>query len=333
MNNSGFAISIPHFYCHVRTEYLYNLESHKGEIIPCLVFGADTVLGRAIGFDILTDFGGMFARLPVSALVHKTEAPDIPLDFLQLWGNFSYHFEAVEYSAIRGINCEVILKDKKWYPGRYMFTFSWYGAPYAEDAGEGGFKRAHMIELENGCYTLQPNNRMKFHEGSFITKPWPENPDFKTNSRNWWCEDGSKWVSEDSDKYFYDIKQKAIIEDLQKTEEMTSKNTIFPINIVCPNCNKSKYLEEFTGSGYGRDNEGWLCTNCNLVFGFNALGRYRYRNQVQEKEQIEKCKFVPSTEDCSGASLGRNIYYYTHPFCFRCGKCAMSGCTNFESHD
>ena len=208
IQNSGFAVDIPHFYCYVKSEYLYNMESHKGEVTPCLVFGADSVFGRALGFDILTDFGGMFARLPISALVHKPEAPDLPLDHLQLWNNFSYHVEAHEYSTIRGLNCEVILKDRNWYRGRYCFTFSWYGNPYAEDPGEGGFKRAHLVALENGCYTLQPNNRMKWFEGSFVTKPFPEKADFKTNSHVWDCEDGHKWVSEDTDKYFYDIKEK-----------------------------------------------------------------------------------------------------------------------------
>lgn len=208
MHNSGFTINIPQFYCYVRAEYLYNLESHKGETISCFVFGADSIFGRATCFDIFTDCGAMFARLPISALVHKREAPDIPLDYLQLWSNFSYTFEAHEYIGIRGIDCEVILKDKKWYPGSYMFTFSWFGSSFAEDAGEGGFKRGHMIKLDNGCYCIMPNNRIKFHEASFVTKPWPDNPDFKTNCHNWLVEDGKKWVTEDSDKYFYDVKEK-----------------------------------------------------------------------------------------------------------------------------
>ncbi len=208
LNSSGFTIDIPPFYCYVRAEYLYNLESHKGETVPCFVFGADSIFGRAVGFDILTDSGAMFARLPISALVHKTDAPGIPLDHLQLWDNFSYTFEANEFVGIRGINCEVLLKDKVWYSGSYMFTFSWFGSTFAEDSGEGGFKRAVMVKLDNGCYALQPYNRMRFHEASFVTKPWPKNPDYKTNSYNWVVEDGKKWATEDSDKYFYGMEDK-----------------------------------------------------------------------------------------------------------------------------
>lgn len=191
----------------MKAEYAYNMEEHHGEFINVLVFGADTVFGRAVGFDVVSDRGVQFARLPISALVHKENAPDIPLDDLQLWNNFSYSFESHEYIAIRGLRCEAILKDRTWYPGDYMFTFSWMGNNYAEDPGEGGFKRAHMIKLDNGCYTLQPNNRIKWHEPSFITKPFPDKPDYKTNGQVWSCERGDKWRTEDSDKYFYDIKE------------------------------------------------------------------------------------------------------------------------------
>lgn len=205
IKTSNFTIDIPHFYCHVKAEYLYNLESHYGEFIPCLVFGADSIYGRAIGFDIVTDFGGMFARLPISALVHKIDAPEIPLDWLQLWNNFSYNFEAHEYSAIRGADCEVILQDNNWYPGIYKFTFSWYGNNYAEDPGEGGFKRAHLIQLDNGTYCLTPNNRVKWYEQSFITKEFPKNPDFKTNEHIWTVEN---YKTEDSDLYYYNVRER-----------------------------------------------------------------------------------------------------------------------------
>lgn len=204
----SFATNIPPFYAYVHSEYLYNLESHKGEIIPCFVFAADSVFGRAVGFDIITDCGAMFARLPISAIIHKTDAPDIPLDYLQLWNNLSYSFESIEYLNIRGMNCEVILKDRNWYPGSYMFTFNWMGNTFSDDAGDTGFKRAHLIKLDNGCFALQPNNRIRWSDMAFITKPFPKYPDFKTNENNWETEQTGQWVTEDSGRYFYDINKK-----------------------------------------------------------------------------------------------------------------------------
>jgi hypothetical protein len=200
----AFAISIPHFYALVRAEYLYNLESHQGQFHPCLVFGVDSIEGHAVGFDILTDFGGQFARLPISALVHKAAAPYMPLSTLELWNNFSYDVEAHEYAALRQLRVKVWLGTKrKPTMGEYMFTLSWKGSPYAEQSGEGGFKRGHVIKLDNGCYAIQPNNRLQWFEPSFVTKKMPERPDFKTNSHVWNAENRVVQSTEDSDRYFY----------------------------------------------------------------------------------------------------------------------------------
>lgn len=201
----AFQENIPHFYCLMRAEYAYNLEYHHREFFSVLVFAVDSIEGRAVGFDVLTDFGAMFARLPISALVHKEEAPNLPLDYLELWNSFSYSVEAIEYKSLRHLKCETILKDREWYPGEYMFTLSWFGSSYAEDPGEGGFKRGHILKLDNGCFAIQPNNRIKWFEPSFITKSFPENPDFLTNNQIWNCENRSKWATSDDDRYFYDI--------------------------------------------------------------------------------------------------------------------------------
>jgi hypothetical protein len=199
----GFHADIPHFTALLRAEYLYNLESHHGEFVPCLVFAVDSVAGHAIGWDVLTDFGGMFARLPISSFVHQKDAPNLPLDWLELWNNFSYQVEAHEYEAIRNVRCSVLLKNREWYLGTYMFTLSWFGSAYAEYPGDGGFKRAHIIRLDNGCFAAQPNNRIKWHEPSFCVEAFPEIPDFKTNEHVWVCEVGDKWTTEDNDLYFY----------------------------------------------------------------------------------------------------------------------------------
>lgn len=203
----AFHSDIPHFYCMMKAEYAYDLKSHHDEFFTVLVFGVDSVAGHAVGFDVLTDFGAMFARIPISALVHKQDAPNFQLDYLELWNAFSYSVEAHEYFALRHLRCATILKDKKWYSAEYMFTLSWFGNNYAEDPGEGGFKRGHVLKLDNGCFSIQPNNRIKWFEPSFITKPFPDKPDYKTNSHIWNCEIGDKWATGDDDTFFYDVRE------------------------------------------------------------------------------------------------------------------------------
>lgn len=205
----SFQADIPHFFCWMRAEYAYDMKSHVGEYFSVMVFGVDSVAGHAVGFDVVTDFGAMFARLPISALVHKKDAPELPLDWLELWNCFSYSVEAHESNALHHSRCAVLMKNKKWSYGEYMFTLSWFGNNWAEDPGEGGFKRGQVIKLDDGNYCIQPNNRIKWFDPSFITKKFPEKPDFLTNSHIWNCE-GGNWVTSDDEKFFYDIEQKQV---------------------------------------------------------------------------------------------------------------------------
>lgn len=200
----SFMCDVPPFYCYVRNRYLYDLESGHDDVTRCLVFAVDSVEGHAIGFDIMTDWGGQFARLPISALCHIETATEQPLYELELWNNFSYSVEALEYGALRNLTVEVRV-GRIWSPGTYMFTLSWFGSQYAEQPGDGGFKRAHIIQLANGNYAAQPNNRIKWYEPSFITKPFPEHPDVKTNSHVWNAERRpAPWATEDTDRWQYD---------------------------------------------------------------------------------------------------------------------------------
>lgn len=188
----------------MRAEYAYDLKSHHGEFLNVMIFAVDSVAGRCIGFDCLADNGAMFARLPISAFVHRQDAPDLPLELLQLWSCFSYSIEEHEFGALRHARCDVLLKDRKWYTGNYMTTFSWTGSAYAEQAGDGGFKRGHLIQLQNGCYCIQPGNRIRWYDPSHVTKQFPERPDYLTNNHNWFCEQTSKWATEDSERQFYE---------------------------------------------------------------------------------------------------------------------------------
>lgn len=197
-----FSISVPIFKCLVRNQYLFNLEEKHGEYTPVVVFGLTSLPGRAVGFHIMTDGGAQIARIPVSALIHKEDAPNLPLDWLELWDCFSYQVQAVTYNYLDEMKCKVLLKDRNWYEGQYKFTIDWVGGDYAEEASE--YKCGHVIALDNGCFAIQPNNRIYWiGDPSFIVNPLQEFPGYKVNSHNWKCENEGKWFTENSDKFFY----------------------------------------------------------------------------------------------------------------------------------
>lgn len=150
--------------------------------------------------------GALIYRLPLSAFVHSVTAPDLPLDYLQLWDCFSAHMTCIEYSFLRGMRVDVLMKDRTVEEGTYLYTLDWYGNSLADNPGEGGHKCAHLIQLKNGCYAAQPNNRLRWYEPSFITAPFPQRPDYETNNTVFSCENkGPKWVTENTDRMFYDL--------------------------------------------------------------------------------------------------------------------------------
>jgi hypothetical protein len=64
-------------------------------------------------------------------------------------------------------------------------------------------KSHHILLLDNGQIALQPNNRVKWSEPSFVTKDFPEKPDYQVN-KEWFNAEGfEKWRTEDSENYMY----------------------------------------------------------------------------------------------------------------------------------
>jgi hypothetical protein len=206
--------NIPPIYCQIRKEYLYDLKEHHGESEDCVVFGIASITGKALLFHIMLPNGAVFYRLPISAFfkkhISRSEVPDMSVDSLQLWNCFSYYPSVHCFDWLSCISGKFLGKDKKFYKGQYLFTVDWahpesniLNTEHSEIPQE--HKCAHIIELENGNYAAQPNNRIIWHVNSYTTKNnWP---DYKVQNTVWNVEDGD-WVTEDSDKMFYDLEKK-----------------------------------------------------------------------------------------------------------------------------
>ena len=197
----------PEFECWIRKEFLYDQKKGEGEFVRCVVFGISSIPGRAIGFHCLTEVGATIWRVPIHALVHRIDAPKASLENLELWDCFSEHVSVAEFDFLSEQKVQVWLRDGNAYPGEYMFTLDWWGSSSADGVGDIGHKCAHIIELENGCYAAQPNNRILWSEQAFISEPFKERPDYLTNTHIWKCENGMKWQTENSDKMFYGVSQ------------------------------------------------------------------------------------------------------------------------------
>lgn len=200
-------VNIPHFYCYMRKEHMYQHQSHIGEYVKVTVFGVRSVPDRALLFHVLTDDGIVRSNVPVHMLCHTESAPNVPLDHLQLWDCFSVNCASIVYDYLKNSRAKVVFKDRTEHWGDYMMTFDWYDNPYSDEPTQ--YKCLHMIKLDNGCYTLQPNNRIFWKHMSFVTKPFPKNPDYKVDNQMFRCEGTSdRWIIDgDDDDYYYDLKK------------------------------------------------------------------------------------------------------------------------------
>ena len=205
----------PPGYCFLRKEFLYNLESHHGELMPVCIFGVAAIQNRAIGFHCYTDEGAMIWRLPIHAFCWKQDAPPAKLEILECWDALSYDLSAVAFEQLKGMRCQTFLKDGSKVDAEYVFTIDFCKSQASESGGDGGHKCAHLLRLDNGNFALQPNNRIFWRDAAFITKPFKDRPDYITSDKIWSCETDAKWVTEDSPKLYYRYEMKPVIPPLK----------------------------------------------------------------------------------------------------------------------
>jgi hypothetical protein len=206
--------SIPPIYCQIRREYLYDLKLNKGETEDCVVFGLTSIPGRAVLFHTLLTNGAIFWRLPISAFIQKgfecSGVPNQNLVDLELWNSFSYYPSVNTFDFLIGQKCKYLGVDKKFYAGEYLFTIDWaHPEPNILDTEHSEIpqehKCGHVLALDNGNYAIQPNNRILWNVPSFTTAT--HIPDYKVQT-SYWNVENKDFISEDSDKMFYEINKK-----------------------------------------------------------------------------------------------------------------------------
>ena len=204
--------NIPPLKVLVKKEYLYDFEKGHGELVEGLWVTVKSIQGRALYFETyLPEYAALYDKLPISAFVHKKTDLNLDLEELELWDAFSYHITVIEKTSLAGVRCKYLAPSKKWYYGTYLFTIDSCHADnntlnvnYAEVPEE--HKSFNILELENGHYAAQPNNRVLFYDKS-LTPSKTLQPDFKVSTKYFCVEDQSKWTAGDDTDYFYDLKE------------------------------------------------------------------------------------------------------------------------------
>ena len=199
--------SLPLQSVYVRKEFLYDHERGHGEFTPGIWVSVKSVEAKALYFEtLLTDYGALYDKLPISAFVWKTDHGDLlPLDVLQLWDCFDYDITVIQKPLLS--RCEFFGKDKRMHPGEYCFTIdtchrdtSILDTNFSEHDPE--HKSFNVIKLDNGQFAAQPNNRVIWRDSSLT----PENlltPDFKVCTQNYKVETEPKWSVGHTEEWQY----------------------------------------------------------------------------------------------------------------------------------
>ena len=172
--------------------------------------------GTSILFHCIMENGAVFYRLPIRLLFNVVLKPEelfLRVDLM------SYNFGIVlviilllhSWDILDGQAGKYIGKDKKWHPGKYLFTIDFahpesniLDTDHSEIPHE--HKCAHIIALDDGNYAAQPNNRCIWDIPSFTVRD--NIPDWKVQTSEWNVENSSKWKTEDTDNFFYEIEEK-----------------------------------------------------------------------------------------------------------------------------
>lgn len=208
--------NIPPIECYVRSNFLQN-RPHKFEktdtYLPCVIIGVASVAHRVPLFHFIMEDGGIWFRMPIHAFCSRQDVPQEELHQLVLWDCFSPYIAVTKYDFM--VEKKMMYYDRGRNPrnGKYLFTLDWS----QEDANvldvgfsqvPGQHKCGHVIQLDDGNYAIQPNNRVKLFEPSFITKWGSTVIDRRLGTEYWSVENKDRWILSDDDRYEYDVEEK-----------------------------------------------------------------------------------------------------------------------------
>ena len=198
--------NIPSFKALVRKSHFTKNVEDNDIFLNIYVFGIQSIPGKILTFHVMTDDGMLRSGIPLSEIFIKIPKKDIPFHYKQLWDCFSYNVSVTKYDFLESHRSQIVLRDGSKVWGTYMFTVDWFDNPYSDEPSD--YKCGHIFFSDDGYLLCQPNNRIFWKDSNFITKKIPEDlKQFKVDYELISVENVSdRWVSEDSDSYYYDIK-------------------------------------------------------------------------------------------------------------------------------
>ena len=198
--------NIPSFKALVRKSHFTKNEEDKNTFLNVYCFAIQSVSGTILTFHVMTDDGMVRSRVPISEIFLSEPKNDIQSNYKQLWDCFSENVSVIKYDFLLHHRVQIVLRDGNKVWGTYMFTVDWFNNPYSDEPSD--YKCGHIFKSDDGYLLCMPNNRLFWKDSNWVTKKLPEDlKQYKVDNVLISVENQSdRWVSEDSDSFYYDIK-------------------------------------------------------------------------------------------------------------------------------
>jgi len=154
-------------------------------LVEAMWVGLTSIPARVWGINvILRDGGALYRNIPPHAVsFHAGPSQEWNISDAQLWDCYSYHFAVLQNPILRGMEVSVRLKSGVIAHGEYLFSTThmddgWSDAPEQD-------KEFIFVKLDSGRLTIQPTNRVRFIDASFIL---PNLPKLKLQETTYSCE-------------------------------------------------------------------------------------------------------------------------------------------------
>lgn len=197
--------NIENFKCYIRLSHLTKREEDKNEFHKAYAFAIQSIAGKILTFHIMTDYGMVRSRVPISEIFMTIPENDIPFHHKQLWDCFSENVSVITYDYLYEKRCQVVLKDKSKVWATYLFSVDWYKNPYSDEPSD--YKCGHILIADDGYLLCQPNNRIFWKDMNWVTKDFPiEKSLLKVDDELLSVEAQSdRWITEDNESFYYEI--------------------------------------------------------------------------------------------------------------------------------
>jgi len=207
--------NIPLIQCYVRGNYLRDQKDSFDKYFKCVVFAVSSIPKQVPLFSFAMEDGGVWWRSPISAFCKRPNVKELPLNELMLWDSFSYNISVTSFYHLANNKMLYISRTGVKRTGNYLFTLDWASGDYNElNYGYAEIpdqhKCGHVIELEDGNYAIQPNNRLKVFDSNMGVDVNNTLIHRLVNTHIWSVEDTAKWITTEKEQgsFNYDYEEK-----------------------------------------------------------------------------------------------------------------------------